>query len=291
MRLTFVYLLGLSAMCLGSPVTPARASSEWIVARMGNGFLAEVTWEQIRHQVLATFYHSNPDERGVTMQGIDNLRRITAAQRRSQVIAQILNYDLDGNGSVTKQEITAAIEPRARQMLNANGVQLEPTLQQVRLQLDKLVAEALKPDTDRDGVITPAEIEQEAKTLADQATSGWRERASSQFIPMTLDTNGDGAVSLAEFEAAVREQFDAVDRDRDGRISAAEATDFRKRLQEARLATQHAQETQAKRLKLEAAKVGCDVPATPPGMKTLLLGAVQGNCRTPGSVPRIRWRM
>ena len=185
MRLTFVYLLGLSAMCLGSSVTPARASSEWIVARMGSGFLAEVTWEQIRHQVLATFYHSNPDERGVTMQGIDNLRRITAAQRRSQVIAQILNYDLDGNGSVTKQEITAAIEPRARQMLNANGVQLEPTVQQVRLQLDKLVAEALKPDTDRDGVITPAEIEQEAKTLADQATSGWQERASSQFIPMT----------------------------------------------------------------------------------------------------------
>jgi hypothetical protein len=277
MRSTFVYHLGVSAVCLASLVTPARASSEWIVARMGGSLRADVTWVEVRSQMLTAFYASNPDDRGVTMQGIDNLRKITAAQRRSQVIAQILIYDLDGNGNVTKEEITAAMEPRARQMINANGVQLEPSLQQVSLQLEKLVADALKPDVDRDAVITSAEIEQEAKRQAEQATSGWQQRASSQFVPMTLDTNGDGAVSLAEYEAAVREQFDAVDRDRDGRISAAEAADFGKRLNEARQATQRAQEAQARKLRLEAAKVGCDVPAAPSGTKTVLLGATQGN--------------
>lgn len=276
MRLRFVYHLAVSAVCLASLVTPARASSEWIVARMGGSLRADVTWVEVRSQMLTAFYASNPDDRGVTMQGIDNLRKITAAQRRSQVIAQILIYDLDGNGSVTKEEITAAREPRARQMINTNGVQLEPSLQQVSLQLEKLVADALKPDADRDGVITAAEIEQEAKRQAEQVTSGWQQRASSQFVPMTLDINGDGAVSLAEYEAAVREQFDAVDRDRDGRISAAEAADFGKRLNEARQATQRAQEAHARKLRLEAAKVGCDVPAAPPGMKTVLLGAIQG---------------
>jgi Ca2+-binding EF-hand superfamily protein len=276
MRLTFVHLLGAAAVCLGSLVTPARASSEWIVAKMGATLRADLTWEQVRSHMLTMFYMSNPDDRGVTMQGIDNLRKITTAQRRSQTIAQILTYDLDGNGNVTKEEITAAMEPRARQMIHANGVQLEPSPQQVRLQLEKLVSDALKPDADRDGVITAAEIGLEAQRQADQASMGWQQNLSSLLVPMTLDTNRDGAVSLAEYEAAVREQFDAIDPDRDGRISAGETATFSKRLNEARQATQRAQEAQARKLRLEAAKVGCEVPAAPSGVKTVLLGAHEG---------------
>jgi len=59
------------------------------------------------------------------------------AQRRAQTISQILHYDLDGDGIVTKDEIAAVMQPRARQMINANGVRLEPTPQQIRAQLDK----------------------------------------------------------------------------------------------------------------------------------------------------------
>jgi hypothetical protein len=40
---------------------------------------------------------------------------------------------------------------------------------------------------------------------------------------MTLDSDGDGVVSMAEYEAAVREQFNHVDKDRDGRIPANSA--------------------------------------------------------------------
>jgi Ca2+-binding EF-hand superfamily protein len=243
---------------------------------MGGTLRADVTWEQVRSHMLTTFYASNPDDRGVTMQGIDNLRKITTAQRRSQAIAQILIYDLDGNGTVTKEEITTAMGPRARQMINANGVQLEPSAQQVRLQLDKLVSDALKPDADRDGVITAAEIEHEAQRQAEQASIHWQQGVSPQLVPMTLDTNGDGAVSLAEYEAAVREQFDAIDQDRDGRISAGETAIFSKLLNEARQATQRAREAQARKLRLEAAKAGCDVPAAPSGMKIAFLGAYEG---------------
>jgi hypothetical protein len=276
MRSTFVYLLAASAMCLGSFVTPALASPEWVVARMSGVLRADTVWEQIRSHMVLTFYASNPGDRGVTAQGIDNLRKITMAQRRSQVIGHILTYDLDGNGNVTKEEIGAATEPRARQMISANGVRLEPTSQQVRLQLDRLVAEALKPDADGNGVITAAEIEEEAKRQAEQASVGWQQGSTHQFVPMTLDANGDGAVSLAEYEAAVREQFDAVDQDRDGRISPAEAADFGKRLEEVRKETRRAQEAQARKVRLEAAVVGCNVPAAPSGMKTVLVGAHRG---------------
>ena len=151
MRLRFFCVLCLSTTCLSGSAAPAQTSSEWIIARMGGAVRADVTWEQLRSNMVTAFYQSNPDQRGVTPQGLDNLRRSVMAQRRAQAAAQILNYDLDGDGTVSKDEITAVMEPRARQMIHANGVQLEPTPQQVRLQLDKLVTDALKPDSDRDG--------------------------------------------------------------------------------------------------------------------------------------------
>ena len=276
MRLKLVHLAGAAALCLGGLATPAVASPEWILERMSATLHADVTWTEVRSQMLAAFYASNPDERGVSAQGVDNLRKITAAQRRSQAMAQILVYDLDGDGTVTKDEITAAMQPRAGQMLNANGVQLEPTHQQVRLQLDKLVADALKPDADHDGIITATEIMQEGQQQAEQASISWRQGWASQLVPMTLDSNGDGTVSLAEYEAAIREQFDTIDQDRDGRISPAEAAEFARRINEVRQAAQRMREVAAKKLRLEAAVAGCDVPAPPRGVRLVLLGAIDG---------------
>lgn len=276
MRLRFFYHVSVLAVSLSALITPACASSEWVVSRMSGALRAETAWEQVRSQMLTLFYASNPGDQGVTAQGIDNLRRIATARRRSEAIAQILVYDLDGNGNVTKDEITTVMEPRARQMISANGTQLAPSPEQIRLQLDKLVSDALRIDTDRDGTITAAEIEREAQKQAEQASTSWQHGVLPQLVPMTLDANGDGAVSLSEYEAAVREQFDTLDRDRDGRISAEEAATFGKRLSEARQAAQRAREAEARRLRLQAAAAACDVPAAPSGIKTVLLGAHQG---------------
>jgi Ca2+-binding EF-hand superfamily protein len=225
--------------------------------------------------MLRVFYESNPDERGVSAQGIDNLRRVAVAQQRSQVIAQILRYDLDGDGNVTKDEITAAMQPRPRQMIYANGVHLEPTPQQVRQQVDSLVSAALKPDADGDGVITAAEIQQEAQTQVNQTDTLWQQSATL-LVPMTLDADGDGVVSLAEYEAAVRKQFDAIDRDRDGRVSAREFIDFGWRLVEAQRAVDRARQVLVRKLKFETAVVGCNVPPAPAGARLIVLGAHRG---------------
>src|SRR5579864_3061904 len=97
---------------LGTLATPACANENWIVTRMARSIREDATWEQVRSQMMTAFYQSNPDERGVSARGIEDLRRIAVAQRRSQAIAQILNFDLDGDGSVTKDEITAVMQPR-----------------------------------------------------------------------------------------------------------------------------------------------------------------------------------
>jgi len=239
MRLRLVRLLGVAAIGLGVLSAPAQASSEWIIVTMGGFLRPEVTWDQVRANMASRFHQSNPDERGVSAQGIDDLRRIATAQWRSRVIAQILSYDLDGDGNVTKDEIATVLRPRARQAIQANGVPLEPTAQQVRLQLDKLVGDALMPDTDGDGVITLAEIQQEARKQTDQVALKSQQNGM-QFVPMALDADGDGVVSSAEYEAAVREQFDIVDQDRDGRISAGELAAFRTRFDEAKHAARRA---------------------------------------------------
>jgi hypothetical protein len=275
MCLRLVRLLGVSAICLGVLAVPAQASSEWIIERMGSSVRAGATWEQVWSYMRAAFYESNPDERGVSPQGIDDLRRNSVARQRSQVLARILSYDLDGDGNVTKDEITGVMQPRARQLIQVNGVQREPTPQQVRLQLDKLVSDALKPDADGDGVITAAEIQREAQRHAYQADLGWR-LGATLFVPMTLDADGDGIVSLAEYQAAVRKQFDAIDQDRDGRISAGEFADFGKRPIEAWRAFQSARAAQLRTLRFQAAVAECGVPPAPAGIRLLLLGAYQG---------------
>jgi hypothetical protein len=271
MRLRFVSILCLSAICLNASAAPAQTSSEWILSTIGGAMRADATWEHIRSNMLMTFYQSNPGERGVTAEGIENLRRSAMAQRRAQASAQILSYDLNSDGLVTKDEITAAMQPRARQMIHANGVQLAPTPQQVRLQLDKLVSDALKPDINGDGIITVEDIQHEAQRQAQEAGIGWQQSAG-RLVPMTLDADGDGAVSFTEYEAAVREQFDSIDKDRDGRVSAGEFDQFRHRLNEARQAAHRAREAQIRKQRFETAVVGCEVPTAPTSARLVLLG-------------------
>jgi Ca2+-binding EF-hand superfamily protein len=269
------YWLGVSTACLAIFIAPACADENWIISQMRNAIRADVTWEQVRSQMLTAFYRSNPDERGVSARGIENLRRIAEAQRRSQVISQILHFDLDGDGSVTREEITEVMQPRARQMINANGVQLVPTPEQVRIQLDKLVAEALKPDADHDGVISAAEIQQEAARLADQSKISWQQNIF-QYVPMTLDADGDGVVSLAEYEAAIRKQFDLIDQDHDGRISATEALAASKRSAEAQQAIQRTGEAERRAQQLKTAAAGCNVPSVPRDVRFVLVGGGEG---------------
>jgi Ca2+-binding EF-hand superfamily protein len=272
MRARLLCILYLAVSCLGASAAPAQTGDQWIITTMGGVIRPDVTWDKVRAHMLVVFYQSNPGERGVTADGIEDMRRIMMAQRRSQATEQILSYDLDGDGIVTREEITAVMQPRARQMINANGVQLEPTAQQTRQQLDRLVGEALKPDLDGDGTISAEEIRQEAQKQADLASEGWQ-RGAARFVPMTLDADGDGAVSLAEYEAAVRKQFDAIDKDRDGRLSTDEVGEFNQRLTEAFQAAQREREAQIRKQRLESAAKGCEVPPAQANVRLALLGA------------------
>src|SRR5262249_44395773 len=150
----------------GALATPACAEDNWIVTRISAAIWPGVGWDQVKSEMLTAFYRSNPDERGVSARGIDELRKIAIALQRSEAIAQILKYDLDGDGKVTKEEITAVMQPRARQMIHADA-------EQVRIERDRLVNDLLKLDTDHNGVISFAEIQREGARQAEQFDIAW----------------------------------------------------------------------------------------------------------------------
>lgn len=103
---------------------------------------------------------------------------------------QMHGADLDGNGDGT--------------------VTLEETLADMK-------AAALKYDADKNGIITPAEIEAAGDIREGAAFAGFIYRHAFE-----LDANQDSQLTIVELEKAAKYIFDSADLDHDGRLSAAE---------------------------------------------------------------------
>jgi len=84
------------------------------------------------------------------------------------------------------------MEPRARQIINGNGVQLERPRNRFDFNWTSLSATGSSWTPTATAFVTAAEIEQEATKQADQASRDWLGTILPQLVPMTLDRNGDG---------------------------------------------------------------------------------------------------
>jgi len=126
---------------------------------------------------------------------------LTRAQLSQKVEADFKASDTNGDGKISKAEIQAALQRRATQATAAMHQQQQ--------------AEFNKLDTNKDGKLTLAEYQAgTAVTLRADAV----DRRLQQ-----LDTNKDNSVTLAEFRASMMSEFDKLDRNKDGVVSAEEA--------------------------------------------------------------------
>jgi hypothetical protein len=147
--------------------------------------------------------------------------------------------DADGNGVITRAEAqTGAAAMFTRMDLNHDG-KLDQADRQLRRETMKTrMFERL--DADNNGELTKAEF------LVDRgpgrgASAGGKDGdagASGHFgrghgrrgggaaglmaMAKMADTNGDGAISQAEFSAAALARFDAMDTNKDGQVTVAE---------------------------------------------------------------------
>lgn len=138
--------------------------------------------------------------------------------------------DRDGDGIVTRAEATAkASEMFARMDVNKDG-KLDAADREARMgaMFDRL-------DADHNGQITRAEFMSGHSGMGqggigyggmgNEGKMGHGGMGRGHMMGMMAkmaDTNGDGAVSQAEFMAAAMQHFDRADANHDGSISAAE---------------------------------------------------------------------
>jgi Ca2+-binding EF-hand superfamily protein len=78
-----------------------------------------------------------------------------------------------------------------------------------------------KMDADKNGKVTAAEMEASHEKMTGKK-AGQTEMTTADKIKM-VDTNGDGEVTLEEYETGAKTTFDKMDTDHDGFVSKAEA--------------------------------------------------------------------
>ena len=124
-------------------------------------------------------------------------QNLSRAEFIAQMDAQFTSLDADQDGVITATEI----EQRRAQLQQA-----------VALQINRSVFQEL--DQDRNGALSPEEF----SVLANpQAVSAVPVPTVAEF-----DADGDGSITLVEYRVRTQSNFDRLDQDRDGVMSAAE---------------------------------------------------------------------
>lgn len=123
----------------------------------------------------------------VTREDFDRLESVQAAQIRSQKIGSFLAYDLDGNLSVEREEVSAFAEANR----NRNG----------RAEIEIAF---LNNDSNDDGALSIEEISIFVKNDNKKLRRGNSQREQLQLF----DVNGDGTVSVQEVSEAIKKISD-----------------------------------------------------------------------------------
>jgi EF hand len=258
---------------------PSEMGDAWLRSRLG-GFGANQKVDQLRQMLRGAFFMSDVDGGGVSAKDYELAEMIDKAQQRAGRINQSLMRDLDGDGVVTRAEIETVLLRQAHQQINASGVMVEPTPEQTKTILDRLVFDALRIDANKDGKLTLQEMSAEPEEQIRR--NPWYGR--QQMVPMALDTDKNGTVTIQEYDAAVDRIIVELDLNKDAAISVEEAANFAKAAQESsRLIAQAAE---AQRLSEEAQKnaMACGLPKPASTARVVLIGTYEGQALSSASI-------
>jgi Ca2+-binding EF-hand superfamily protein len=160
---------------------------------------------------------------------LEQQRILNAASDRAHAIRELLRYDLDGDGVVTRAEVVQVETQRkrleAREDPRLPGIL--PHEAQILQRIDQAADSTMRADLNKDGRIDWLEM----LAFAKQASIG----SIASYEPtyrmiMSFDEDGDGAVTIDEFDRAAERVFRAIDVDKDGTLSKEEIDAFRRRI-------------------------------------------------------------
>ncbi|MEQ1866507.1 MAG: hypothetical protein ABL996_17865 [Micropepsaceae bacterium] len=280
-----VFRASVAVIVLGGAIAPVAAApsieaERWMTLRLSQfaTYGSEVlTRDDAYNRLIPAFDQADINGNGVSQSDFALAERIRLAQQRSSYVTMILRDDLDGDGRVTRSEFVEAHGSEARQsMMVAGGVRVEPTAAQTAEILRQVVERGLKADADRDGVITWTEMLGQAKAQEQEQQRAGANYRREMPIPMTLDENGDGTVSLAEYRALFDRVFAAVDTNHDGRLSSEERAALLGRSANLQQQEQAARQKEQEAEQAKGLAVRCGLPKLPASSKIVLLSAYEG---------------
>ena len=143
------------------------------------------------------------------------------ADDRAAVGAEMFaQADTDGNGELTAAEMKAAHEARkANRPERGDRADRRGTRGGDRSA--RMAEHFAKADTDKSGGLSQTELAAMHEARGERGKRGGRD-GKRGGMHMSADTNGDQAISRAEFDASVEARFAKLDTNGDGAISAEE---------------------------------------------------------------------
>lgn len=187
-------------------------------------------WERVSSTLGTLFDSKDPGGDGFR----SNERDIAALQRqtRSRVssMSKWLKLDLDGDGSVTEQELRdLSNRPFNTQRIGSirKMPTIKPTKEQAEIVYQAIVEGAELPDINGDGTVTIDEMLQRSRELANENALKYGSRRSTFQISFSYDTDKDGAVSKDEYLAAIRNIFVKFDTNKNNKLERDETRKLR----------------------------------------------------------------
>jgi len=207
-----------------SDFTKAEASA----ARLLSSYLyLNVDWENSSQKLADRFDQLDPDGDGYKKSEADFKSMIRNSGRRVNIITKWLRLDIDGDGSVSENELVQLSKSNlsaSRSIAGLRSVTIKPTKEQSALILKKIKASADLPDLDKDGVITFAEMLQAAN---DKTAKNKTVKRFSQAIDFSFDTDENGIVTKAEYLKVLRDTFVRFDVNKNNILDTKERNNLR----------------------------------------------------------------
>lgn len=225
MRFDSVFVLAVIFICI-APESFAQSSSiieaqKWLNARIARSSSPGYDWAKVQESMQTVLNSEDQDGAGLTKESYERNTVRRKAISRSQFIAQRLRHDLNNDGDISQDEVVISELPSANELGPSPDRQrlIPPTPELRQMRLKKLVAEIMRNDIDGNGVITFEELRAQAEAFAVRFDAHAR---AKQIIPQGIDANGDGVITVTEWDVLVFAEFQKIDTDGNGQLSSSE---------------------------------------------------------------------
>ena len=141
------------------------------------------------------FLEIDRDGNGVSLQDIDLAEKVRTAQTRAQNASQKLRYDLDGDLSVTREELESVLAyETGRGMRRQSDAAIQANFKrEIAARADKI----MKADTDGNGQLSGLEVSK-PDPERNRDYGGFSQQTALARAMLNADPNGDGVLTEAE---------------------------------------------------------------------------------------------